>query len=163
MPNHRKVRPIVLDFKPSRRLTFVLGGLLFATLLIVFMVPVVGWLQLLLLVVGVPVASYVLSKDVWLCLPRSWVRLELTHQGEIKLARKNGQMELAQILPSSYVTSSLTILHLKLHTNRWHTHLLILPDSVSPASFRQLRVWLRWGLSFHLKPVADYQDLVEET
>lgn len=153
----------MLDFKPSRRLTFALSGLLFATLLIVCIIPVVIWLQLLLMVVSVPFVSYVIARDVCLCLSRSWVRFELTHQGEIKLTRRNGQEELAQILPSSYVTSYLTILHLKLYASRWHSYLLILPDSVSPVGFRQLRVWLRWGLNFHLKPVADYQDLPEET
>ena len=107
-------------------------------------------------------ASYVLAKDVWLCLPRSLVRLELTHKGEIKLTRKDGQIELAQMMPSSYVTSSLTILHLKPHTSRWQSHLLILPDSVPRASFRQLRVWLRWGVSFHQEPVNEPYSLADE-
>jgi hypothetical protein len=77
------------------------------------MMPMVGWLRLLLLAVSVPIASYVIAKDVCLCLPRSLVRLELTHQGGINLTRKNRQMELAQIMPSCYLTSNLTILHLK--------------------------------------------------
>lgn len=68
------------------------------------MIPMVGWLRLLILAASVPIASYVLARDV--CL--------------------------------------------------------ILPDSVSEASFRQLRVWLLWGLSFHLKPIEGNQGLVEE-
>lgn len=152
----------MLDFKPSRRLTFALSCLLLLVLLIVCMIPMVGWLRLLILAASVPIASYVLARDVCLCLPRSLVGLALSHQGEIKLTRKNGQIELAQIMPSSYVTSNLTILHLKPHASRWQVYLLILPDSVSEASFRQLRVWLLWGLSFHLKPIEGNQGLVEE-
>jgi hypothetical protein len=161
----------VLDFKPSRRLTFALGCLLMLALLIVCMMPMLGWLRLLILAASMPIASYILARDVWLYLPHSLVRLELTYQGEIKLTRKNGQIELAQIMPSSYVTSSLTILHLKPHISRWQTYLLILPDSVSQVRFRQLRVWLLWGvvfnqkesgLSFHLKPIEENQGLAEE-
>lgn len=153
----------MLDFKPSRRLTFAIESLLVVALLIVCMMPMLGWLRIFILAASVPIASYVLARDVWLCIPRSVQRLELTQKGEIKLTRKNGEIELAQIMPSSYVTSSLTILHLKPHTSRWQTYLLILPDSVSEASFRQLRVWLLWGLSFHLKPIEENQGLVEGT
>ncbi len=168
MPIDDKVRPIVLDFKPSSRLTYAMGLLSLATLLIVCMMPMVLWLQLLLPAACMPITAYVLARDVLLCLPRSWVRLELTYQGELKLTRKNGQIELAQIMPSSYVTSQLTILHLKLHGSRWQTNLLIFPDSVTQSSFRQLRVWLLWGVSFHLKRMNNFsgegsQKVVEET
>jgi hypothetical protein len=135
------------------------------------MMPMVEWLRLLILAASVPIASYVIARDVCLCLLRFLVRLELKHQGQIKLTRKNGQMELAQIMPSSYVTSHLTILHLKPHASRWQTYLLILPDSVLQASFRQLRAWLLWGVVFNqkesvlrlqLKPIEENQGLVEE-
>lgn len=57
---------------------------------------------------------------------------------------ENGWM-LADVLGSSTVTPQLTVLNLQLAKTAQRRHLVLLPDSLAPEAYRQLRVWLRWG------------------
>ena len=62
------------------------------------------------------------------------------------LTQRNGDQLTGKILRDSLVTPFLTVLNI-LPQNAHIAHsLVILPDSLDGASFRQLRVWLKWGM-----------------
>jgi len=61
------------------------------------------------------------------------------------LTQHNGDQLTGKILRDSLVTPFLTVLNILPRNTRLAHSLVILPDSLDAASFRQLRVWLKWG------------------
>lgn len=57
--------------------------------------------------------------------------------------RGSGDWVDAQRLPGGFVSFSLTIIRLQAGTKR--CYVVILPDCIAEADFRQLRVWLGWA------------------
>jgi hypothetical protein len=60
----------------------------------------------------------------------------------------------ALVQADSFVAAWLTVLNLRSVEDGKRYTLLLLPDNVAADSFRQLRVWLRWGREMS---VADRQ------
>lgn len=86
-----------------------------------------------------------------LLLPWSCVGLTVNVKNALQLRRKDGAL-LAGLSAraDSVVTPYLTIVNFRSETaTLWQRiflrHLVILPDAIEAESYRQLRVWLRWG------------------
>lgn len=75
----------------------------------------------------------------------SIVRLELNDRVHIRLQTRAGHWLTGQILGSSTVAPWLTVLNIRREDQRWAAHVVLMADSLDPAVFRHLRVWLRWG------------------
>jgi toxin CptA len=86
-----------------------------------------------------------IAQDALILLPWSLIGLALNSKGELLVIRKDGLVGLANLLPSSFVATYLTVLNLKTSTGRWRRNVLLTPDRVDAEAFRRLRVWLRWG------------------
>jgi toxin CptA len=142
--SHYNVKPIRLDFKPSRRLLLALGFAAPVAITVLAILPVSLWIKLLAISVVVSMASYHIL-DAMQRLPRSCVSLSLDTKGAWQLVTRDGNRYDATILASSFVAPYMTILNCSL-TGRWlQYHIVILPDAVDGDAFRRLRVWLRWG------------------
>ncbi len=80
--------------------------------------------------------------------------LQFERDGGVIVECRNGSVREARILGSSFVAPYLTIVLLK-PIARWRTRaVVILPDAVAPELFRQLRVWLKWGMGRGVAPEA---------
>jgi toxin CptA len=114
-----------------------------ACLILLFM-PLPLWIGLPLCMMAA-VSGYYHVMDALLRLPWSLIAFELNGKGELHVLRRDGSRHHAQILPTSVVTPSLTLLNFKVGDTVWRRHMLITPDRVDAEAFRRLRVWLRWS------------------
>lgn len=113
----------------------VLGALLFALPL---------WAGLALALLLLCSLLYYLLRDAWLGLPTSCIGLIQEGEGAVLLRRDGTRLSCA-ILQDSLVMPYLTVLNVLPPESRFARSVVILADSMEAESFRQLRVWLRWG------------------
>ncbi|MDT8363217.1 MAG: protein YgfX [Nitrosomonas sp.] len=88
---------------------------------------------------------YYLQRYAWLLSAQSIVSLHLTARTtcQVRLL-SNDCLDCAIDVGTTFVAPYLTVLSLKTNRIFRRRTVVILPDSVDPESFRQLRVWLRW-------------------
>ncbi len=101
---------------------------------------ITGAAVLLLLSAGTTISRYALLRH-----SRSVVRLELTDREQVRWQTRVGSWHTGLILGSSTVAPWLTVLNIRCDGQRWPIHVALMSDSLDPAAFRRLRVWLRWG------------------
>ena len=144
-----------LSLKSSRFLAIglMLGHL--AAIGCVAIVPLPLWLKLLLS--GTLVASLIhtLTRHAWRIRASSIVELQCDRDGLAVIHMRSGEEREARVLGSSFVASYLTIVLLKPSTSRRVSAILILPDTLEPELFRQLRVWLKWRVGRGVEPEAN--------
>lgn len=85
-----------------------------------------------------------LRRDAWLSAPSAHVALMLDGD-QVVLPTRGGEKLTGKILHDSLVTPYLTVLNVLPQGAHFSRSVLILPDSLDAESFRQLRVWLKWG------------------
>jgi hypothetical protein len=88
--------------------------------------------------------GYHLRREAWLSAPSSTTALMLEGD-QVVLTTRNGEQLSGKILRDSLVTPYLTVLNVLPRGARMARSVIILPDSLDTESFRQLRVWLKWG------------------
>lgn len=142
---HYNVKPVQLVLQPSYLLAAVLAAAAMGACLIVACMPLAISLKFLVCMPMLLATPYFIAQEALLSLPWSYAGLELNHKGELRLIRKDGTRIAAAVLHSSFVAAYLTILNLKPDHGRWRRNLILTPDRVESAAYRQLRVWLRWG------------------
>lgn len=106
-------------------------------------------LSVLLLLVIMTSTTYFAMLNGLLSLPRSWKLLQINKAGECHLTQKNGERFAVKVMPDSFVSAYLTILHVVPKDFKWFKiwqsrYILLLQDNTDAESFRQLRVYLRW-------------------
>ncbi len=134
------------ELQPSHYLAAVLivahGTALAALLPLVF--P--AWSKLALIFLIIFNMMYHLRRDAWLSVPSSGMALML--EGDrVVLTMRGGEQLVGQVLRDSLVMPFITVLNILPQDARFARGLVILPDSLDAESFRQLRVWLKWGLT----------------
>lgn len=112
-------------------------------------------IKLLLVVAIVSTATYAVCGYGLLLFPWSVVALTVNVKNELQIMRRDGvQLPDLSVCADSVVTPYLTVVHVyaknaPLWRRIFARHLIILPDAVDTESYRQLRVWLRWGYEHH--------------
>jgi toxin CptA len=131
-------------FSPSFHLAVMLCMAHGAFLMVLPLLALPFWSRLMLAAVALFSLAYYLRRDAWLRAPYSCVELALEGSDAV-LKLRNGVQLRGGIAHGSLVTPYLTMLNVSLP--EWHRtrSVIILPDSMAKDSFRQLRVWLRWG------------------
>lgn len=142
------MKTLSLFFKPSYYLATILSLFGLLVLAIILLMPFVLGLKTGFVLIGLIAMIYAIAKDALLMLPWSILQLEFSSQNEVRIVMKNKQMFRAEILHSSYINPYLTVLNFKLTGQFWQYHIVILPDSLSQDTFRQLRVRLLWSRQF---------------
>ena len=103
-----------------------------------------AWSKLALIFLILFSMMYHLRRDAWLSAPTSGMALML--EGDrVVLTMRGGKQLAGQVLRDSLVTPFITVLNILSQDARCARGLVILPDSLDAESFRQLRVWLKWG------------------
>ncbi len=140
-----KVRLDQIQLQPSRRLAITLIIVHIAALCMLLTLAIDSWLiagAALLLMFS---AYTTISRHALLRQPGSIVCLELTDRDHIHLQSHAGVWHSGRILGSSTVAPWLTVLNIRRNDRRWPVHVVLMGDSLDPAAYRRLRVWLRWG------------------
>ncbi|MCE9549866.1 MAG: hypothetical protein K8R50_02480 [Betaproteobacteria bacterium] len=102
------------------------------------------WARILLALLVIISLLYHVWHDAWLIALSSNKTLQL--DGDmILLVARNGDQVTARVLADSLVTPYITVLNVLPQGSYLARSVIILPDSLDTESFRQLRVWLRWG------------------
>lgn len=144
-----------LAIKPSRRLSTWLWAGHVAAAVCVFIVAMPFWLKALLGVMLMLSLVYAVTYQAWRRWPSSVVALQFERDGNVIMAYRNGALREARVLGSSFVSPYLTIVLLKPHARWLAQAVVILPDAIEPALFRQLRVWLKWRVGQGVAPEAN--------
>ncbi|MEQ1743167.1 MAG: protein YgfX [Candidatus Nitrotoga sp.] len=102
------------------------------------------WARILLALLVIISLLYHVWHDAWLIALSSNKTLQL--DGDmVQLVARNGDQVTARVLADSLVTPYITVLNVLPQGSYLARSVIILPDSLDAESFRQLRVWLRWG------------------
>lgn len=139
------MKTLSLFFKPSYLLATILSLFSLVMWLIVLIAPIAMLAKVALLIAGLLACAYAVSRYALLLLPDAITQLDFNTNNEIRVVTKDKRELKAELLADSFVSPWLTILNLKLAGRFWQHQLLILPDSLSPELFRQLRVRLLWS------------------
>ena len=143
--SHYNVKPIRLDFKPSRLLVGILVAAVMGACLIVICMPLDELLKIALCLTALFAASYHILDKGLLRLPNSCIRLVVDEKGKVTVGTGDGTEYEVKVLASSFVASYLTILNYRIEGKFRQRSILLLPDNVDAEAFRQFRVWLRWS------------------
>ncbi len=143
--SYYSVKPIHLNLKPSPLLAWLIGLANAICCLIVLFLPIHIGFKLLVVPVLVAMAIYSIRRYAMLALDKSINRMSLTHESKLQLISRNGARQEAKVLESTFVAAYLTVLNAEDMETGKRIHIILMPDNVEPDSFRQLRVWLRWG------------------
>ncbi|HSS46433.1 MAG TPA: protein YgfX [Burkholderiales bacterium] len=95
---------------------------------------------------------FCLKRHAWLTAPSSIIALEIKEDCTCVIETRSGKRLDCILLPTSYVSASLTVLNFKANGERLARHAVLLPDAINPEDFRKLRILLRW--KFKAKPLA---------
>lgn len=130
--------------QPSRYLAAVLVAAHGAALALLFPLVLPLWAKAALAMVIIFSLVYHLRRDAWLSSKISAMTLILEKES-IVLELRGGDQLAGQVLRDSLVTPYITVLNILPQGARLAHSVVILPDSLDAESFRQLRVWLKWG------------------
>ena len=130
---------------PSRRLVLLLGAGHLGAALAVFVLDIPLLAEIAVGAVIVANAGYQITRVALLRTGASITALELDRDGGIAFATRGGEWEEAELLGTSFVSSPLIVLNLRMTRTRAVRHAVLMDDSADPESLRELRVLLRWG------------------
>ncbi|HMJ49425.1 MAG TPA: protein YgfX [Burkholderiales bacterium] len=133
-----------IRFKPSVILGLLLVLAHASAVGLLLVVPLPIWSKLVTVVVVCISFAFYFRRNARLAAPSSLVALEIKEDCACTVETRNGNRRSCTVLPTSYVSASLTILNLKVDGKLLRKHLVILPDAVNAEDFRKLRVLLRW-------------------
>ena len=132
------------NLQPSIYLTIALVASHGVALAILAPLALPLWSRTLLASLVLVSLLYHLWHDAWL-LALSSNKTLLLDGDMILLVARNGDQVTARVLADSLVTPFITVLNVLPQGTHLARSVIIVPDSLDAESFRQLRVWLRWG------------------
>lgn len=132
------------SFQPSPTLAAILVVAYGATMLALLKLNLPFWAVAALLLLLFFSLQHPMRRDAWLSAPTSIVKLVLTGE-DVVLTLRNGDQLTGRLLQNSLMTPFLTVLNVLPPGAYLARSIIILPDSLDSESFRQLRVWLKWG------------------
>ncbi len=133
-----------ITLRPSRILTAILVLAHGAAIAIVALAGMPLWPALIAIAALVANLIYDLRQTALLRAPDALIALEIASDDRLIVQTRRREWIECAVLGSTYVTSFLTILNLKVIDSGRNTRAVILPDSLEAEDFRKLRVWLRW-------------------
>jgi toxin CptA len=87
---------------------------------------------------------YLLARDALLHAAQAIVALEFDDGGSVFFQTRGGRRVECELLGSSYVSPSLTIVSMRPRDRARTRQVVLVEDNVEARDFRRLRTWLRW-------------------
>lgn len=113
--------------------------------IVLLFLPVHAGFKFLFISVIAVTSVYFIRRHAWLSLAKSITHLSFNSDSGLHLAFNDGTRLEAKVLEHSFVAAYLTVLNMQALESGKRISIILLPDNTEPGSFRQLRVWLRWG------------------
>lgn len=133
-----------ITLRPSRILTAILVLAHGSAIAMVALAGMPLWLGLIAIAALVASLVFDVRQTALLRAPDALITLEIASDDRLSIQTRRGEWIECEVLGSTYVTSFLTILNLKVIDSGKNTRAVLLPDSLDAEDFRKLRVWLRW-------------------
>ena len=130
--------------QPSRYLAAVLIAAHGSAIAVLVPLALPVWAKAALAIVILFSLAYHLRRDALLSSKSAVMALMLEDDWAV-LTLRGGDQLAGQMLRDSLVTPYITVLNVLPQGARLARSVVILPDSLDAESFRQLRVWLKWG------------------
>lgn len=113
-------------------------------LFVIFIIPLLWPLKIVIaLSIGLSLLFY-LRRYAFLLDTRAPQAFEIKTDCACAVGYRKGAWLPARLLPSTFITRHMIILNLAFLTRTRGTSIVILPDAISQAQFRELRVLLKW-------------------
>ncbi|HUL40558.1 MAG TPA: protein YgfX [Burkholderiales bacterium] len=141
---------LYIRFKPSLSLALLLALVHALAIGSVLALPVPTSLNFVTIPLFFMSFVFYFRRTAWLAGANSIIALEIKEDGRGVAQTRRGEHLDCMVLPTSYVSASLTVLNVKVKEKRLARHVVILPDAVDGEDFRKLRVLLRWKLKTKL-------------
>lgn len=135
----------IMELRFSRQLALVLGCAHLGALLVLAILPLTLWLQTGGAVLLLLSAVHAFRRHVFRRGRNAVVALHFTDREQLGIRMYDGTWRSGQVLGSSTVGTTLTVLNIALEGRRLPVHVILPADSLAADDFRRLRVWLRWG------------------
>ena len=142
-----------IRLKPSGYLTLLFSAAHIIAIGLVLALPLPIGLKLVTTLVFCVSLVFYLKRNARLAALNSIIALEIMEDCACAIETRSGKRLDCILLPTSYVSASLTILNLKADGEMLARHVVILPDSINPEDFRKLRVLLRWKFKVKSAPI----------
>lgn len=133
--------------QPSIALGALLGVLHLAAAALGGWLPVPTWPKLAFFAAVAWSLRRALREVAFLRAPGAIVAVNVTSEGKVIVCTRSGVWLECELLPTSFVSYSLTILNLKTRASRRERHVVLCCGNVNTTDLRRLRVWLRWAAS----------------
>jgi toxin CptA len=137
-----------VQLEPSRYLCAVFVSVHTAAALIVASLTFALLAKFALLAAIATSLVHALWRHAWLSSAGAITTVEFAEH-ELVVRRRDGECSRARLLGTTYVSPQLTVLNLRVAGCLLAQHMILVPDNVDPQTFRQVRVWLRWGYRTH--------------
>ncbi len=133
-----------VNFKTSRYVASLLIAVHLVAILALLPLALPIWCKTALILLLALNFAYLWRRDILLNLPSSCTGLSLDKKG-VEFITRNGERLPCKVLQDSVVTPDITVINVLPLGARFARTVVILPDGLDAESFRQLRVWLKWG------------------
>ncbi|PKO54645.1 MAG: hypothetical protein CVU26_01280 [Betaproteobacteria bacterium HGW-Betaproteobacteria-2] len=143
--SYYSAKPVQLELAPSANLVWIIVIASLTACLVLLFLPLPAALKVLSVALIVVFAIYYIRQHGTLTLTRSIVRLTMNPESGLQVTERGGRSHQVTVLSSSFVAPYLTVLNLQEIESGRRFSAVLLADNTQSESFRQLRVWLRWG------------------
>ena len=134
--------PLFLEVRPSRLMAAWLLLVTVAALLVLWLMPIPGWLTLLLTFAVLPGLLMAWRKQVRRCHPDAVCSLVWGEGRQCRLTLHSGQQQVVELASRAFILPWLVIVYFE--SPLWRPQqLVLLPDMLDADVFRRLRVRLK--------------------
>lgn len=152
------MKPIQIEFKPSIILSTLIILLSSSAISILVLLSLAWQIKCVLVALILISACYAVLQQGLLLMPNSIVGLSINSKNELYLRYKDGQEDEVSVNGSTVVTAYLVVIsfcrqNVAILNRLFPQHIVILNDKIDEERFRQLRVWLRWGMTNKIKEI----------
>ena len=139
------MKPLYISVVPSPGLAILVIVVYSGAAAVGALLPIDPALKVVLIVSVAWSLWRTLQAVAFLRAPRAITALRVTGNGHLFAQVHGGAWLECELLPSSYVSSCLTILNLRDRCDRRLRHVVLCCGNANIADFRRLRTWLRWS------------------
>ena len=139
------MKPLCISLQPSARIGLFLSLLYMGAVAATVSLPVAMWAKAIFIFAAAVSFKRKLDEFALLRTPDAILAIRVTRKGKCYAQRQiDGWLE-GELLPTTFVSSSLTILNFRYPGEPRTGTVLLCFGNADPREFRRLRMWLRWG------------------
>ena len=139
------MKPLCISLQPSARIALFLSLLYMGAVAATVSLPVAMWPKAIFIFAAAVSFKRELDEFALLRAPDAILAIRVTRKGKFYAERQIDGWLQGQLLPTTFVSSRLTILNFRCPGEPRTRTILLCFGNADPHDFRRLRLWLRWG------------------